>query len=254
MFFREGASYGLLFHARNNLALSASLIQQRQERIAAGGVTEREGQDRRPDVSYLASPDGTVRSYYVADGDFHFVTTSKKLVGRFLATASGRGSLGASQEFRHARVVDAHQPRRHRLAVCVRRLFPQHHRRRSIASRWRRRLQAAADIDLVQLARLAAAAEGQPGDTIEQLKAAGLLPPEFGPLPDGSRMVLDRRRGLRQPARPARGVSARQRHARRTRSPAPRSPITTEFADFYRDAMGTHGPDHRRRETHTARQ
>ena len=54
-----------------------------------------------------------------------------------------------------------------------------------------RRLQAAADIELVQLAKLAAAGEGQPGETIEQLKAAGLLPPEFGPLPDGSRIVLD---------------------------------------------------------------
>ena len=40
MFFREGASYGILFHARNNFALSTSLTQQRQERIKAGGVTE----------------------------------------------------------------------------------------------------------------------------------------------------------------------------------------------------------------------
>ena len=54
-----------------------------------------------------------------------------------------------------------------------------------------RRLQAAADIELVQLAKLAAASEGRPGGTIEQLKAASLLPPEFGPLPDGSRTVLD---------------------------------------------------------------
>ena len=54
-----------------------------------------------------------------------------------------------------------------------------------------RRLQAAADIELVQLAKLAAASEAQPGETIEQLKAASLLPPEFGPLPDGSRVVLE---------------------------------------------------------------
>ena len=54
-----------------------------------------------------------------------------------------------------------------------------------------RRLQAASDIDLVQLARLAAASEGKPGETIEQLKSAGLLPPEFGPLPGGSRVVLE---------------------------------------------------------------
>ncbi len=53
-----------------------------------------------------------------------------------------------------------------------------------------RRLQAVADVELVQLAKLAAASEAQPGGTIEQLKAAALLPPEFGPLPDGSRVVL----------------------------------------------------------------
>ena len=53
-----------------------------------------------------------------------------------------------------------------------------------------RRLQAAADIDLVRLARLAAAAEGRPGRSIEELIAAGLLPPEFGPLCDGSHTVV----------------------------------------------------------------
>jgi hypothetical protein len=53
-----------------------------------------------------------------------------------------------------------------------------------------RRLQAAADIELVQLARLAAVAEGKPGDTIKQLIAGSLLPPEFGPLPDDSRVKI----------------------------------------------------------------
>ena len=127
MFFREGASYGMLFHARNNLGLSASFdpaaARADQGRRRDGG----EGQDRRSDVSYLSSPDGTVRSYYVADGDFHFVATSKRLVARFLATASGKGSLGASKEFRHARSRHAHQPRRHDLALSLRRLLPQHH-------------------------------------------------------------------------------------------------------------------------------
>jgi len=54
-----------------------------------------------------------------------------------------------------------------------------------------RRLQAAADIELVQLAKLAAAGESRPCDSIEKLKETGMLPPNFGPLPDGSQAVLN---------------------------------------------------------------
>jgi hypothetical protein len=188
-FFREGGSYGLLFHARNNLALSASLIQQRQERMKAGVAREEKIKIADRPVSYLSSPDGTVRSYYVADGDFHFVATSKELVARFLATASGIDALGTSREFRHARTV---MPVSRGdtvwlyLSDAFFRNFTGPHYRVEMA----RRLQAAADIELVQLARLAAEGQSQPGETIEQLKAAALLPPEFGPLPDGSRVVL----------------------------------------------------------------
>ncbi len=191
MFFREGASYGILFHARSNFALSADLTQQRQERIKAGGVTEEKIKIGGREVSYLASPDGTVRSYYAVDGDFHFVATSKKLVARFLATAeSGEGGLGHSPEFRHARSIMP-ASRNDTVWLYVSDAFFRNitgpHYRIEMA----RRLQAAADIELVQLAKLAAAGEAQPGGTIEQLKAASLLPPEFGPLPDGSRVVLE---------------------------------------------------------------
>ncbi len=72
-----------------------------------------------------------------------------------------------------------------------------------------RRLQAAADIDLVELARLAAAVEGKPGDTIEQLKSASALPPEFGPLPDGSHVRPRRGRRLTTAAAAGAGRSCR---------------------------------------------
>jgi hypothetical protein len=192
MFFREGASYGILFQARNNFALSANLGQQRQERIAAGGVKEEKVKIGGKEVSYLASPDGRVRSYYVVDGDYHFVTTSKNLVAKFLATAlSGEGGLGHSRGFRYARSV---MPlgRNDTIWVYVSDAFF----RRNLASphyriEMARRLQAAADIQLVQLAHLAGAVESRPTGTIEEMRAASLLPPEFGPLPDGSRIVFD---------------------------------------------------------------
>ena len=53
-----------------------------------------------------------------------------------------------------------------------------------------RRLEAATDIEIVQMAKLDAAAEGKPGSSIEKLIDGGFLPPEFGPRSDGSRAVL----------------------------------------------------------------
>ena len=53
-----------------------------------------------------------------------------------------------------------------------------------------RRLEAATDIEIVQLAKLNAATEGKPGGTIEELISGGFLPPGFGPRADGSRAVI----------------------------------------------------------------
>ncbi len=189
-FFREGACYGILFQAKSNVGLSSSLMQQRQERIKVGGVTEKKVNIDGHSASYLTSPDGSVRSYYVVSGDFHFVTTSAALAARFLATASGAASLGKSKEFRHARSI---MPISRNDTIW---LYASDAFFRNITSpqyrvEMARRLQAAADIDLVQLARLAAAAEGKPRDTIEQLKSASALPPEFGPQPDGSHIVVN---------------------------------------------------------------
>jgi hypothetical protein len=190
MFFREGASYGMLFQSRSNLALSTSLNQQRQERLGAGGVTEEKLKIDGHDVSYLTSPDGTVRSYYVIDGDFHFITTSKKLVERFLSTGtSDQGGLANLEEFRRAR-QGMPLERDDTIWFYVSDAFFNNLIRPRYRIEMARRLQAASDIELVELARLAAKAESKPGETIEQLKAASLLPPEFGPLPDGSQIVF----------------------------------------------------------------
>ncbi len=189
LFFREGACYGILFQARNNLALSTSLNQQRSERLGQSGVMEQKLTIGGRKVSYLTSPDGRVRSYYVTDGDYHFVTTSKALVARFLATASGGDSLGATREFRHARSIMPIS-RNDTIWLYASDAFFRNITGPEYRIEMARRLQTTADIELVQLARLAAVGEGTPGDTLDQLKSAGLLPPDFGPLPDGSRVVM----------------------------------------------------------------
>ncbi|HEY4759641.1 MAG TPA: hypothetical protein VIH42_03585, partial [Thermoguttaceae bacterium] len=190
MFFREGATYGILFEARNSTILGANFNSQRSDRIKAGGVTEQKIKIADREVSYIYSPDGTVRSYYAVDGDYHLFTTSKKLAERFLAVGSGEGALGKSREFRHARSL---MPLSRKDTVWVylsdaffRNITSPHYR-----VEMARRLQAVADIELVQLAKLTAASEGKAGGTIEELIQGSFLPASFGPLPDGSRMVIE---------------------------------------------------------------
>lgn len=201
MFFREGAAYGMLFQARSNLGLSSSINQQRSERIAQGGVKEEKLTIAGKSVSYIASPDGSVRSYYVADGDFHFVTSSRHLVERFLATASGEDSLGASKEYRYAR---SRMPLSREDTVWV--YLSDAFFRSITGPRYRiemaRRLQSTVDIELVRLATLVAAAENLPSDTIDEMVNSGLLPSGIETLPGGSELelrdgdVCDRVRGF----------------------------------------------------------
>ncbi len=189
--FHDGGAFGLLFHARNNLLLGADFQRQRQERLAKGDdATEEKIDIAGREVSFLSSSDGSVRSYYAVDGDFHFVTRSKTLVRRFLETGSGEGALGRSDEFRHVRTV---MPLARQDTVFVyisdaffRNFVGPHYRVESV-----RRMQAVADVELVQLALLASATEGKPGDTIDELVRGGFLPRGFGARPDGTQAVLD---------------------------------------------------------------
>ncbi len=190
MFFREGAAYGFLFEARNSTILGTNFAAQRSERISRGGVTEEKIKIADHEVSLLFSPDGAVRSYYAVDGDYHFFTTSKKLVERFYATGSGKWSLGQTEEFRQARKL---MPLTRDDTVWL--YFSEVFFRTITSPQYRvemaRRLQAMADIELVQLAKLAAASEGQPGSSVKELIEGNFLPQGFGPLPDGSRVIID---------------------------------------------------------------
>ena len=191
MYLSDGAAIGILFHARNNLLLAADFARQRQEAIlATPGTTETKLTIDGHPVSLISSPDGVIRSYYVADGDFHFVTTSEALVRRFLQTAAGTGALGASQEFRYARTLMPLE-RNDTVFVYLSAAFFRNMVRPQYRIETMRRLQAAADIELVQLARLAAASEGKPGGTFSELIGEGFLAADFGPRPDGSATQMD---------------------------------------------------------------
>ena len=189
LFFREGGAYGLLFLARNSMLLGADFNRQRQDRVRNNGCTESKIQLAGHEVSYLSSPDGGTRSFYATDGDYHCITTSRWIAQRFLETRSGQKCLSRSKEFRYARSLMRLSRNDTVFAYLSSDFFAN-----LVGPRYRiegmRRMQAEADIELVQLALLAAAAEKKPGDSIEQLRPGEFLPPGFGPRADGSRTVL----------------------------------------------------------------
>lgn len=228
----DGAAIGMLFQARNSLILGTSLSAQRSEALAAHKTAREEKvQIAGRQVSFIHTPDNVIRSFYAVDGDFHFVTTSRTLVRRFLETGSGKDSLGGSQEFRLVRTGHPADGKDTVFAYLSRAFF-----RNMVRPEYRveisRRLQAAADIDAVQLAQLAAAAERQPDDNVEQLRTGGYLPPDFGARPDGSRTVVG-----------ADAVYDSLRGARGTFVPVPDVEVTTitpaeaeayaRFAEYY---------------------
>jgi len=240
--FDDGAAYGLLFQAQpGNPLLAADLLRQRLERVQADAAVREEKFDLAGhEVSFLSSPDGRVRSYYVADGEFHFVTTSRRLAERFVQTGHGNNRLADAADFRRTR---ARMPLERRDTVFV--YLSEAMLRHLVSPAYRielwRRIQSRADIELVRLAQLAAAAEGRPRDTIEQLVRGGLLPQDFGLRPDGSRTVLgedgpyDSRRGRLGRFVPVPDVSVE-------RVTAAEVEAYRQFAEYYQSRWERLGP------------
>jgi hypothetical protein len=198
LYMQDGAAIGVLIHAKNNFALASDYGQKRSAALAANkdrGATLETVEVAGRKVSFLSTPDNYLRSYYVADGDFHLVTSSREVARRFLETSKLANSLGASAEFQQARRMMPTN-REDTIFVYFSSAFfrglvsPQYH------IELQRRLRAATDLQLLQLARLAAVAEGKPADTIEELTAGGFVPDGFGRNTDGSGPILELDRSI----------------------------------------------------------
>lgn len=188
-FLREGPAIGILFEARSSTVLGMQIESRREDALEEEeNATQQTVQIAGRDVSLLATDDNRVRSFYAVDGKYHLVTTSRAIVKRFLEAGQGRRSLGALKEFRWAR---SKMPLSQEHAAFVYLSDPFF--RLLIGPEYRiemtRRVRAAAEIDVVRLARLAAAAEGKPANRVKRLIARGLLPADFGHRPDGSHVV-----------------------------------------------------------------
>jgi hypothetical protein len=204
-FEEEGGAIGYILEAKNNLILGNNMRKMQQKRLAeekANGATLEVVKIAGRDVSFASTPDNRLRSFYAQDGDFHLMTNCRAIVERFFQAGDGVASLGASAEFRHGRKLMP-LTREDTIFAFFSPAFFQNLMSPHYQVELRRRMQAVVDIELVQLARLAAQREGQPHETVDDLVAADLLPSGFGKRPDGSgpilagKNVLDSMRGPR---------------------------------------------------------
>jgi hypothetical protein len=189
-FFREGAAIGVMFQARDTRQLGVHLRKMRADVVAADATaSEHTMQIAGHDVSLLSSPGNAVRSFYAVSGDVHLVTTSQTIVRRFFEAGQGRDALAQLQEFRYARHL---MPLSRDDAIFVYLSDPFF--RLLVGPAYRvemtRRMQADSDLQLIELAKLAARGEGHAAQTLDELSAGGFLPPNFGQRPDGSRPLL----------------------------------------------------------------
>lgn len=203
MFMADGAAIGTLFRAKNTYLLRTSLNNDRSQRAGRDpALILSEVKLRGQTVSLLKSSDNRVRSYLAVAGEFILVANSQALVERFLEVAESGDSLAATSTFRLSRQFMPLDRNDTIFAYFSPEML------QGLASpeyliELRRRLDARADIALVYLARVAAAAEGSPARSIDELRSAGFLPASFGRRSDGSGVitvgdrVLDSKRGAR---------------------------------------------------------
>jgi hypothetical protein len=193
LFLGDGGAVGVLLQTRVDV-LPKVLGEVRREAAesARGGKLETVKIAGR-DVSFVSTPDNHIRSFYAVDGDFHLITTSRAMVERFFETADGSGSLGKSAEFRHARTL---MPTERNDAVFV--YLSSAFLRGLVSPEYQiemyRRMEALGDLELTEMARMTARAEGRPADTLKQLIAGGFLPAGFGRRQDGSGPILETER------------------------------------------------------------
>ncbi|MCL2117328.1 MAG: hypothetical protein FWH27_02760 [Planctomycetaceae bacterium] len=220
LFFEEGASFGLLFRARNSVLLAndfnakrRDLLRQNQSRRAVEKILDVQGQK----VSAITSPDQHLRTFYVTMGEYHLVTRSEQLVRDFVAlhvppTDSQTPkplSLGELPEFQQVREIMSVEDKATIFLYFSRPYFY------NIVSPgyWietQRRTTAASDIELLRLGGMTAAAEGHGSHAdvdrwLQLLRTGGYIPRNFGPLPDGSDTILASWKDIRNSLRGERG-------------------------------------------------
>ncbi len=194
LYLQEGPSLGVLFEAKNIALLKSSLGTDRStaaKRLVEVGCKLETLEIAGANVSLLSTPDNSVRSFMVEHGSFVFLTTSRRMVERFLEVSGGQPSLGNSKAFRFARLM---MPLENKYDIFV--YLSSEFFRNLVSPQYqielRRRLKAMAAIEIAELASLTSAAETgvhESVPSIERLIRDGYLPPFFQTRVDGSQTL-----------------------------------------------------------------
>lgn len=178
-FLQEGAAIGILFEAKSNL-LKGELQNQRKQRVKElkeVGATMETVTIGDTEVSFASTPDNRLRSFQVHQGKYHLVTNCLEIARRFIECSEGEDSLGASDEFRYARTLISHNDEDDTLFVYLSRRFFEGLLSPQYQIELHRRLRSVTDIELMELATLAAVSEGFGNEpiTMERLVQLGFL-------------------------------------------------------------------------------
>ena len=196
-YFERGPAIGVLIHARTML-IGPGLTALRNEVLKetkGQGATLEKIQFGKHAATLLSTPDNVIRSYHLADGNWHLLTNCRRIAEDYAALGSGGRSIANDPEFQAAR-TQMPQTDDETLFVFLPRKFlaelasPQHR------VELMRRDQSAATIESCELARWAADYESRTGpwpwrqteghDDVDQFVASGLLPEST----DASQVVL----------------------------------------------------------------
>jgi hypothetical protein len=189
MYMRHGAAMGILFQANNNMLLNRNLNGQRHDaKSKQAGAKEESVRIAGRDVSFISTPDGRLRSYYVVDGDFHLVANSRRLIERFLEAGAGQEPLAGLAEFQEARAAMP-LTRNDTIFLFASSAFLENLAGPQYRIELDRRLRSIGEMRALKLARMAARVEDNGATTVDELIDAELLPQGFGQRADGSELL-----------------------------------------------------------------
>ncbi|MEM7475712.1 MAG: hypothetical protein AAF483_12035 [Planctomycetota bacterium] len=194
LYMKEGASLGVIFHAKNPGLLSRAIESDRQ-RVAEKNpdATVSKITLAGKEVLLLSTPDNRIRSFFVSDGEYICVTTSQTIVRRFLEVGSGEPSLADTAHFQWTR---SYMPDSNSYSVFAyfSPLFFQHLVSPQYQIELNRRLEAIAHLEVAELAAQIAVSEGVQSDNLDLLKRNGMLPTWFDQRPDNAKTVRSENR------------------------------------------------------------
>lgn len=207
MYLADGSAMGVLLEAKNQLLLDTALGRERDatlKRERDSGVTQQTLRINGHETDLISTPDNRVRSFLASHDKFRLVTNSRHLVERFWAVVDGGASLGALNEFQHAR---SRMPADRGDTLFA--YFSTHFFHNLVSPQYqielRRRLRVVADFQLLELALIAARREGIAEDEVSLVRH-GLLPQDWGKRADGSRLQRGKDGALVDSMRGARGA------------------------------------------------